>query len=39
MVNGFQMVAQRLPPTVMPWSITSAVSRNVSVLPSIALDV
>jgi hypothetical protein len=39
MVNGFKMIAQRLAPTVMPCSISSAVSRNVSVLPSMALEV
>ena len=39
MIDGFEMVAQRFPPTVMPCSMTSAVSRRVSVFPSIALDV
>jgi hypothetical protein len=39
MVDGLKMVAEGLAPTVMPCSISSAVSRNVRVLPSMALDV
>ncbi len=39
MIDGFEMVAERFTATVIPCSMTSAVSRSVRVFPSIAFDV
>ena len=39
MIDCFEMIFQRLPPMVIPCSITMRVSAAVSVFPSIAFDV